>query len=41
MTHEYRKSFLDAAVDNPMAIPELVKQYSQDVLQLFNSSTSP
>lgn len=41
LDHEYRKSILDAAVDNPKAIPELVKQYSQNVLQLFNSSKSP
>ncbi|HSA73758.1 MAG TPA: hypothetical protein VLD84_07380 [Nitrososphaeraceae archaeon] len=41
LDHEYRKSILDAAVDNPKAIPELVKQYSQDVLRLFNSSNSP
>jgi hypothetical protein len=41
LNHEYRKSILDAAVDNPGAIPELVKQYSQDVLRLFNSSDYP
>lgn len=38
LTHEYRKSVLDATVDKPKAIPDLVKQYSQYVLQLFNSS---
>ena len=31
LTLEYRKSIVDATVDYSKALPELVKQYSQDV----------
>jgi len=40
LTTEFEKDVLDAAIGDPGLIPGLVEQYSQDVLELF-PSTSP
>jgi hypothetical protein len=39
ITHEYKKSVLDAAGNNTEIIPEIVQNYSQDILRLYNTST--
>ena len=42
LTHEFEKDVTDAAIGNPEIIPELVNDYSDDVMELFREpSTSP
>lgn len=40
LTSEFEKDILEAAVGDPNIIPDLVEQYSRDVLELFSPSTN-